>query len=194
MLSVLSRLAAMSTLRRVCIPRAMVCAAFALVAAITTTSAAAQQEAPAGYELSHAVMERWLAVMEKTEMRQSAALAAGKSEEEIGNEAERFLDEDCRSAGFANQDECAGTIGYLGVLIMGYDPESGRYRDPLLQLERMIAQMQSSTKLPVADKEKFIALLRLNLEIARAVLPGPVPAAHLELMNSYHDRIVRAFR
>jgi hypothetical protein len=173
--------------------RAAVCAGLGL--AVAMTAAAAQQPTPGAIELSSVVMSRWLVVQKEFSARLNADRAAGKPElEQSEAESETFLNEACTKAGFASTDECSCTIGYVGVLVSGYDPRTGRYGDPAAAAERRIADIEANPKMSQAAKEEALAINRQALEILRQVLPGPVPEAHLELMNAYHDRIVEANR
>lgn len=173
--------------------RGAVCAGLALAAAAATTPATAQQTDPDAVELSPVVMDRWLVVQKEIVARRKADLAAGKAEQS-DEEAQAFFDEICGKAGFASTDECSDTIGYVGMLVTGYDPRTRRYGDPAAAAQRRIAEIEANTKMSQAAKDEALAVSREGLEMLRQVLPNPVPEAHLELMNAYHGRIVEANR
>jgi hypothetical protein len=171
-----------------------------LAAAIAATPVAAQQPNPGAVELSSVVMDRWLAVQKEIVARQKKDRAVGKTEAQSDAEtqsdaeAEAFLEEACGRAGFPNTDKCSDTIGYLGMLISGYDPRTRRYGDPRAAAERRIAEIEANAKMSQAAKEGALAMNRQGLEMLRQVLPNPVPEAHLAIMNAYHDRIIEANR
>jgi hypothetical protein len=160
-------------------------------ATIIATNAIAQETTNA-FELNPAVMDRWLVVQKEIVARHKADLAAGKTQDEA--EAQKFLEEACGKAGFASTDECGSIIGYVGILISGIDQRTRRYIDPMAAAQRRIAEIESNTKLSPAAKERMLAENRQGIEILRQVLEGPVPEAHLALMNAYFDRIIEANR
>jgi hypothetical protein len=178
--------------RRVSALCAVICAGLGLWVAMTP--AAAQQPAPGVIELSSDVMDRWLVVQKAIAARLKADLAAGKSDEQREAESETFLDEACTNAGFASTDECSCAIGYVGILVTGYDTRTRHYGDPAAAAERRIAEIEANPKMSQAAKEGALAIARQGVEILRQLLPGPVPEAHLELMTAYHDRIAEAIR
>lgn len=165
-------------------------ALIALVCAASLTPAAAQQFDPRAIELSPAVIDRWLVVQEVMLARTRAYRASGKSTKPSETEAQALVVEACGKAGFTNLGECISTTGYVGFLVSGYDPQTRRYIDPLLLARRRIAEMEKSTKITRAEKEKA----REDAEALRRMVAGPVPKAHLELLDSYHQRIVEANR
>src|SRR5262245_17917507 len=163
--------------------------------AVAMTPAAAQQSTPGATELSSVLMDRWLLVQKELAARLNADRAAGKPQlEQSEAESEAFLNEACTKAGFSSTDECSCTIGYVGVLFSGYDPRTRRFGDPAAAAERRIAEIEANQKMSQAAKEEALANDRQALEILRQALPGPVPEAHLKLMNAYHDRIFEANR
>jgi hypothetical protein len=162
----------------------------ALACAVSLTPAAAQQFDPRAIELSPAVLDRWLVVQKAMVARIKQYRAAGKSTKPSETEVQALVVEACGKAGFANLAECISTTGYVGFLISGYDPQTRRYIDPLLLTGRRLTEIEKSTQITEAEKEKA----RENAEAFRRMVMGPVPKAHLELLDSYHKRIVEANR
>src|SRR5262245_40224141 len=154
-----------------------VCAGLALAAVAAAMPSAAQQPNPGAVELSSVVMDRWLAVQKEIVAREKTDRAAGKTDEQSEAEAQAFLDKVCGKAGFPTTDECSCTIGYVGMLVTGYDPATRRYGDPVAAAERRIAKIEANTKMSQAAKEGALAMSRQGLEMLRQVLPNPVPEA-----------------
>ena len=85
-------------------------------------------------------------------------------------------------------------MAYVGILVSGFDPGTGRYIDPMVAAQSRLDRAEANTKMAEAARKEAVALDRRVIEMLRAALTGPVPAAHLELMNAYRDRIIEANR
>lgn len=139
-------------------------------------------------------MDRWLVLQKEMVARFKKDRAAGKTTEPSESESQTIYVEACGKAGFASLQECIATMGYVGVLVSGYEPDTRRYIDPLFAARRRILEIEMNSKLSQDEKEKALVSRREAFEVLRKILPGPVPKAHLELMDYYHRRIMEANR
>lgn len=160
--------------------------AIAVAATLALTSAspsiALAQATDAPPELTQALLDRWLVVIPAIN-RFAASSDAPQTEEAAQARLERV----CIEAGFETHDQCTTTIGYVGILIGGFDPATKTFKDPIAKMRARIAEVEANTRLPTATKEQMTTQMKEML----AGFRHTIPASHLQLMTANAGHIFK---
>ena len=153
--------------------------AIAVAAALTFAPAgpsiAVAQSTDAPLELNQTLLDRWLIVIPA--INRFAASSDAPQTEEAGQER---LERVCIEAGFETQDQCTTTIGYVGILIGGFDPATKTFKDPIARMRSRVAEIEANTQLPDATKEQMTTPIKEIL----AGFRHTIPTSHLQLMTA----------
>lgn len=147
-----------------------------------------------GFDLTPTVLERYVDLQRRTSEQRGQDRIKGRT---AATEAEgrASFERNCRGAGFATTEECGRSVGYIGVLMVGFDREAGRHVDPIVLKERMIKKIETNAELSQAKREELLARERETLQDLRKFFSwSRVPDAHLKLMDDYRGRILEAMR
>jgi hypothetical protein len=147
-----------------------------------------------GFDLTPRVLERYVELQRRTNDQSGQDQIKGRAGATEAEGRANFV-RNCSAVGFPTVEECGRTLGYIGVLMVGIDRETGRHVDPIVLKERMIAKIEANAKLPPAKKEELLARERDALQNLRKFFSwSRVPQAHLKLMDEYRGRIFEAMR
>jgi hypothetical protein len=148
--------------------------ALATTLAISATGSIAQStERPVEFNLT--LLDRALIVIpavNRYATSSDAPLSEAAAQERLQNV--------CKEAGFDTQDQCTTTIGYVGILIGGFDPATKSFQDPIEKMRARIAEVEADTRIPAATKEQMTGPMKDMI----AGFRRPIPAAHLQLMTA----------
>ena len=150
-----------------------VAAAFALTPA--GPSKAIAQAADAPVEFNQTLLDRWLVVIPAINR-----FATSSDTPQTDAAAQARLEQVCAQAGFETYDQCTNTIGYVGILVGGFDPSTRTFQDPIARMRARIAEIEANTKLPAATSERMTAEMKDFV----AGFRHAIPAAHLRLMTA----------
>ena len=152
-----------------------IAAATALAFVPTGSSIALAQPAEKPIELNKTLLDRWLIVIPAINK-----LAASTDAPQTEEAAQVRLRTACSDAGFETYDQCTATIGYVGILIGGFDPATKTFQDPIARMRARIAEIEADTTLSAAAKDQMTAPIRE----AVAGFRHAIPAEHLQLMTA----------
>lgn len=147
-----------------------------------------------GFDLTPAVLERYVELQRRTNDQSGQDQVKGRAGATKAEGTANFV-RNCSAVGFPTVEECGRTVGYIGVLMVGFDRETGRHVDPIVLKERMVAKIEANAKLAPAKKEELLAGERDALQNLRKFFSwSRVPDAHLKLMDEYRGRLFEAMR
>lgn len=141
----------------------------------TSPSTAVAQAVGAPLELNQTLLDRWLIVIPAINR-----LAAPGDAPQMEDAGQAQLERICIDAGFETHAQCTTTIGYVGILIGGFDPTTKTFKDPVEKIRARIADIEANTQLPVATKEQMTTQMREML----AGFRHTIPTSHLHLMTA----------
>jgi hypothetical protein len=150
---------------------------------IATTLAIGAPSAPSAIAQStDAPVELNLTLLERALIAIPAINRYAASSDAPQNEvaAQARLEQVCAEAGFDSQDQCTTTIGYVGILIGGFDPATKSFQDPIQKMRTRIAEVEADARMPAAAKEQITAPMKEAITGFRR----PIPQAHLQLMTA----------
>ncbi len=150
-----------------------IAAAVAFVRAGASTAIAQAIEAPVAF--NQTLLDRALVVIPAIN-RYATSSDAPQTEAA----AQARLEQVCTEAGFETQDQCTNTIGYVGIMIGGFDPATRTFKDPIARMRARIAEIEANPQLPAATKEQMTAPIKEAVAGFRHI----IPAAHLQLMTA----------
>jgi hypothetical protein len=147
-------------------------------------SAATTPQGRSPVELTDALLDHWLAAMQRIGSDSFKGLAPAYP---VVKPDPAALDKICSEAGFTSPDECSCTVLYVAVILNGFDERAKAFIDPAKALERRLMTGVQRTGLSAADMQASVARDRRLLFALRKALPGGVPHEHL-------TRFTRFFR
>jgi hypothetical protein len=149
--------------------------ATALTLLSVAPSTAIAQTAAAPVEFNQTLLDRRLIAIPAIN-RLSKSGNAPQTEEAAQSHIKRI----CKESGFETYDQCTSTIGYVGMLVGGFDPATKTFQNPIEKMRARIAEIEGNTKLSAAAKEQMTAPMK---EVV-AGFPHTIPTAHLQLMTA----------
>ena len=165
---------------RLIISAIAVAAAFVLIPA--GLSSAIAQTADAPVEFNQTLLDRWLVAIPAINK-----FSTSSDTPQTDAAAQARLEQVCAQAGFETYDQCTNTIGYVGILVGGFDPSTRTFQDPIARMRARIAEIEANTKLPLATREQMTAEMKGFV----AGFRHTIPAAHLQLMTANGQHIFK---
>jgi hypothetical protein len=157
-------------------------------AAPVTQAEPAEASAPEQMPLTEKQVENLLAAQK--EMAAATAKLPEQQSDKPDPKSQAELDGIAKKHGFADYAEYDKVAANIGLVMVGFDPQTKAYVGPEAAIKKQIASLEADKEVPPLDKKKALEALQ---ESVKTVTPVKYPD-NIKLVGKYYDKLSEAMQ